>query len=233
MNALKRFKVASKYLRLSRLKSAFGLLTSETRADWIQTIPVKALNKMSDVEILPWYSFGAIEFLLNNINPSMKILELGSGSSTIWWAMNVSQVTSLERDRNWCNKVKLAIESRAYNNITLIHSTLNLPECENNTELENIENSFELAREYLRVIDLSSNAFDVVIVDDVLRSDSCISLISSINSNGMLVLDDSERIEYQRAIKKIEELGWTGHHFYGPAPYHFHEKQTSIWVKPV
>ena len=107
----------------------------------------------------------------------MTLLELGSGSSTAWYASRVGRVVSVEPDPQWHRQVSQSIEHLA--NVQLIS--------------DSIRGAFGR---------LSSESFDVVIVDhfedsgDMSRLDALEELRSSVS---IAVLDDSDRPAYSAA----------------------------------
>jgi hypothetical protein len=75
--------------------------------------------------------------------------------------------------------------------------------------------------------------YDIVVVDDVFRNEAAAAAIAQLKPGGMLVLDDSERERYKSTFDLFKRMGWSFASFYGATPYHFHEKQTTIWHKPM
>ncbi|MBS0182872.1 MAG: hypothetical protein JSS39_10760 [Nitrospira sp.] len=74
---------------------------------------------------------------------------------------------------------------------------------------------------------------DVIVIDDVFRNEAATAAIAQLKPGGYLVLDDSERPRYGPTCELFKRMGWSFASFYGAVPYHFHEKQTTIWHKPI
>lgn len=53
----------------------------------------------------PWLTYGAIMALEGLVNKRFKVLEIGSGGSTVFWAKNCFNVKSFESDPAWYEKV--------------------------------------------------------------------------------------------------------------------------------
>jgi hypothetical protein len=72
---------------------------------WLNSLfqgkPVNAENKP-----IPWYTYPAIEFLEDKINPDSIVFEFGGGNSTLWWASKAQQVISIESDQGWYEQIK-------------------------------------------------------------------------------------------------------------------------------
>ena len=63
MALLKRITNAAAYLRWLRVKAAFGLLTSEERHRWIQTVGSPRLGDIELNAVYPWFAFQSIRYI--------------------------------------------------------------------------------------------------------------------------------------------------------------------------
>jgi hypothetical protein len=50
---------------------------------------------------LPWLAPDVIEYLESLLTPDMRVIEHGSGGSTLWFAARVKSVTSIEASAGW------------------------------------------------------------------------------------------------------------------------------------
>ncbi len=57
----------------------------------------------------PWFSYGAIMAIEEQVKPEHNVLELGSGGSTIFFSKRCESVKSYETSPSWEQKVKLAL----------------------------------------------------------------------------------------------------------------------------
>ncbi len=107
---------------------------------------------------IAWYTYPAIEYI-DNIDFSQKsIFEFGSGNSSIYWSNKAKDVTSIEHDKLWYEKVKSSFNA----NQTLLYK-------ENNEEYENS-------------ILTTDKKFDVIIIDGIRRYECAKSVIEYISS---------------------------------------------------
>lgn len=233
MALTRRLKNMLPYLNLPGLRNAFGLLSSEERQQWIRSAGFAPLDQISPDKTYPWYTFRSIEYLEHIIRPDMKVLEYGSGYSTLWWARRVAEVTSVERSKVWCDGLEKAIKKNNFKNVRLVHfdkftQEINDSLCESKKpdEVPSVVNQYVLAA------NPSPAQYDVVIVDDVYRNVTSALALEFIKPGGVLILDDSERKWYQPTIEALDRQRWSFASFYGATPYHFVEKQTTIWFKP-
>lgn len=216
------------------MKAAFGLLSSDIRHAWIQTVNTPRLKTASLENIYPWFSFPSLDYLNKHISPDMHVLEFGCGCSTIWWAQRVSRVTSIERSTYWISEVSQALSRHAMVNVELVPFF----EFAGTTE-EEIQSGVEpitlapIVQRYISTGLENTELYDVVVIDDVFRNEAAAAAISRLKPGGMLVLDDSERPRYSPTFDLLKRMDWSFASFHGATPYHFHEKATTIWHKPI
>jgi precorrin-6B methylase 2 len=161
-------------------------------------------------EALPWVTYSFIDFIKDRLNPTQKVFEYGSGSSTLFYAKRVGKVVSVEHDENWYNKIR-------------------------NTKPENAEMIFtklEKGGEYSKKAVLLGEQFDIIIVDGRDRVNCCKESINALTPQGVLVLDDSERPEYNEAREFLKSKGFKELSFSGISPGLFYLKATSVFYKP-
>lgn len=158
---------------------------------------------------LPWVTYSFIDFIKGRIDNSHHVFEYGSGNSTIFYAEKAASVTSVEHDKSWYDRVK-------------------------NTSPANAEMIFcdlQTDGEYAKKASLLNKKFDIIIVDGRDRVNCCKYSIDALSSNGVLVLDDSERDFYQPACDLLKEKGFKQISFSGISPGLFYEKATSVFYR--
>ena len=160
-------------------------------------------------EALPWVTYSFIDFIKDRLNKQQKVFEYGSGSSTLFYAKRVSKVVSVEHDENWFNK----IVSSKPENADMIFTKL------------------ETGGEYSKKAALTGEQFDIIIVDGRDRVNCCKESIHALSTQGVLVLDDSERKEYEEARTFLKEKGFKELSFSGISPGLFYLKATSVFYK--
>ncbi|KQS41278.1 FkbM family methyltransferase [Pedobacter sp. Leaf194] len=158
---------------------------------------------------LPWVTYSFIDFIKERINKSQHIFEYGSGSSTIFYAERAGSVTSVEHDKGWFDNVKNNSPANA----------------------EMIFCHLERDGEYAKKATSLGKKFDIIIVDGRDRVNCCKYSIEALSSNGVLVLDDSERKVYDAARVLLKGQGFKEISFSGISPGLFYEKATSVFYK--
>jgi predicted O-methyltransferase YrrM len=90
----------------------------------------------------PWLTFGAIITLESIVNKDMRVLELGGGGSTIWFAKNCKIVKTIETDKKWIDLLRKKIPDN-----TAIFWSL--------SELDSVE----------MIKESTDNEYDIILID--------------------------------------------------------------------
>lgn len=158
---------------------------------------------------LPWVTYSFIDFIKERLKKEQRVFEYGSGSSTLFYAQRVARVVSVEHDENWFKKIV-------------------------NTKPENADMIFtklERGGEYSKKAVLLGEQFDIIIVDGRDRVNCCKESIHALSPAGVMVLDDSERPEYNEARFFLKANGFKELSFSGISPGLFYLKATSVFYK--
>jgi len=196
-------------------------------------------NKKAEVEFrdqekyrsLPGLALPAICFLDEYLAKDMDVLEWGSGASTLFFISRCSLLVSIEHNPSWFDKIGEALAYRGYDRYT--YRVLVKPEQGFDPEFSSHQAGYESVnfKNYVRGIDNAENdCYDVILVDGRARCACLKAARPKLNPGGLLVLDDSQRPIYHRAMAEID---WPVMHFEGCIPYYKHGRtvRTTIWVK--
>src|SRR6266404_4556441 len=111
------------------------------------------ISRKPPVELeLPWFSYGAIDFLEKFLRKEMQVFEFGSGGSTLFFAQRTKSVTAVEDNANWCELVSQKLAARRIDNVDLRHVPVAFT----------ADDAFA-SSEYLKAVRQST--FNVIIVD--------------------------------------------------------------------
>jgi predicted O-methyltransferase YrrM len=160
----------------------------------------------------PWFVMGSITYLedvfLEDGDLTFRSFEWGSGGSTLWLSQRTKSVVSLEHDADWAEQGRKDLAKWGIENVTLVHLALD--------------------GGYVEYIDqFPDEHFDLIMVDGRRRSDCLRRAIPKLKCGGALVLDNSERTEYQEAMKVVahwERMDWDSGYSEGWS--------TTVWRKP-
>jgi hypothetical protein len=138
----------------------------------------------ADLE-LPWFSYAAIDFLNEYLQPRMKVCEYGSGGSTLFFARRVQSVFSIEDNAQWFDVISNRLKLKSIQNVTMRLCPFNF---KNPVDFEKSE--------YLQA--MPDEQFDVIVVDGSeewtrIRAICFKKAESRIKRGGIIVVDDSWR----------------------------------------
>jgi len=149
-----------------------------------------------DLEI-PWFSYAAIDFLEDYLQPHMSVCEYGSGGSTLFFAKRVKSVWSIEDNPKWYELVTSRLKEKSIANAKLKLCPFDF---KNPTGFENSD--------YLHA--MPDEHFDVIVVDGSeewtqVRPICFRKAEARVKTGGIIVVDDSWRYpelrEHNRASK--------------------------------
>jgi hypothetical protein len=158
---------------------------------------------------LPWLTFGAIEWLEKNVRANWRVLEIGSGGSTLFFRRRVRELVSIEHDRRWYDRVGAAVPAGSG------FTHLFVPDA----ELEGAVGRYP------------ERHFDLVFIDGGAdRVALVLALLKYVAPRGALMLDNSDGL-----LPQLEVLArHSRRDFYGVAPWNLHRGRvylhtTSVW----
>lgn len=162
--------------------------------------------------LLPWLSYRAIRTLDQLIQPQWRILEFGSGMSTLWLARRCSFLHSIESDPDWHQIIaqRLVREHRD-------HVHYELRQQASYADLQQYPDGF----------------FDFVLVDGIVRSECVRQALAKIRGGGWIYLDNCDtdpqggdmRIAEQLLRDTVASRNGSSRYFVDFAPTHFHVHQ--------
>lgn len=158
---------------------------------------------------IPWVTYSFIDFIKPRLTKELSIFEYGSGNSTLFYAQNVHSVVSVEHDEEWYRKI---VKEKAEN-------------------AEMIFCELDKGGLYSQKAASFDEKFDIIIVDGRDRVNCCKHSINGLTEKGVIVLDDSERADYNEARIFLKENGFKEISFSGISPGLFYEKATSVFYK--
>lgn len=161
----------------------------------------------------PWFVMAAITQLEDELlEPGWRAFEWGAGYSTVWLSQWCGSVVSIEHDREFIVSVNAELAKHSIANVTLVHIALG--------------DAYEGAIQHYA----KDGLFDLIFIDGRRRANCVAAAVPHLRPGGVLVLDNSERTEYQAAIA-AHLAGWQrwDHLSQGGG---YAGWTTTIWVKP-
>lgn len=74
--------------------------------NWAEKNRLKYITKTTEVPTEPWMSQKEIDLILSYLDPTMTMLELGSGGSTLFFSKHVKELHSVESEKAWYDLIK-------------------------------------------------------------------------------------------------------------------------------
>jgi hypothetical protein len=187
-------------------------------------------------EILPWITYGAIDWLKNYLKKDMYVFEWGSGDSTKFFAQHVKCVITIDHSQYWFKKLVTELDKKLKRK-TSIHlleptkvSAVDVWYQSNDGKYVGKDFSGYSFEKYVRFIDnFPDDFFDLVVVDGRARPGCLKHAMPKIKTGGYLLLDNSERIEYKNALILLNQ--WVSTGFMGHGPHTDVRWETRIWQK--
>jgi hypothetical protein len=156
---------------------------------------------------IPWYTYPAIEYLNNFDFTECDVFEFGSGYSSIYWSKRSRSVVSVEDNQAWYKIVRSNMRS----NQILIHRA-------------------DKAGYVGALID-QNKKFDIIVIDGNHRLSCTVESMKMINEDGIILLDNSDRIVEKECCKLLRSNGFIQIDFSGFGPINGYCWSTSLFLK--
>lgn len=214
MNKLQKL-IRANELRRTRFHTERGeLLPASAVGDAVRSAMRRA--GMGPQDPVPWLVPSAVTALSDLLDPRRsRILELGAGTSTLWFAPRVASVLSWEADPAWADAVRRKLADAALTHVTVRDIAID----------EMVAAMADEPREH----------FDVVVVDCLetprtKRLDLLEPGAGLVRPGGRLVLDDSDRRHLWPAPERLS--GWQVDRHIGIKQFPLMAVETTIFRKP-
>jgi len=200
--------------RLQILILGYQLLTKPqsylVKRSFADSIFKKELPK-NHANIRPWMCYPLIDFIRDRLKTQHNVFEYGSGFSTIFFANRVNSITSVEHDSEWLDKLKNALSKYQNASVYYVEDEKKYPES-------------------INIADANKN-FDVVVVDGIMRVECVKFSFDFLSAQGIILLDDSGRPEYEPAFTFLAKKGFQHISFSGMKPGMLRPSQGTVFYK--
>jgi predicted O-methyltransferase YrrM len=137
----------------------------------------------------PWLTEEAIA-LLEELAPFKRVLEFGSGGSTVFFAKRAENVISIEHDEKWFDLVEAKLVEEKISNVEHIL----IPRHKGDRVIPRKDG-------YAKVISGIGGSFDLILVDGRERGVCIRDSYVMLQPGKYLILDNYQMDKYQKAIK--------------------------------
>lgn len=212
MNTIKEsiFRIIN-YVSLGRLGTGFYLLSKNhlSKSGWKKSVKKRMPIDRGNNE-LPWFTYGCIYFLNSKLKNWFSVFEYGCGNSTIWFGKRTKSVISVEHNEDWHNKMRSRFSKFA--------------------NIKNVYRDLE-SKSYEKEILMYQKEFDIIVLDGRERVNCSFNALNALKDDGVIIWDNSDRIEYQKGYDHLISNGFKRIDFYGMGPISTHSWCTSIFYK--
>ena len=142
----------------------------------------------------------------------MTVFEYGSGNSTLFFAQRVKEIISVETNKEWYEKIKLKMPSNA--KIILYE-----------------KDKSDIS--YSKVLESFNKKYDVIIIDAIERNEVLMNATNYLNEGGVIILDNSDRIEYQNSINELISFHFNKIDLWGIQAAYLNKTCTTVFYKQI
>ncbi|WP_421900083.1 glycosyltransferase family protein [Maridesulfovibrio sp.] len=136
---------------------------------------------------LPWLSYPAVNLLEERAPYGCKVFEYGCGSSTLWWAKRAKRVVVVEHNEQWFNTMKSQFPDH----------------------VRPVLQRLEPGGDYSKTVAMIKNIkFDIIVIDGRDRVNCAYNSLSSLSPSGVIVFDNTDRLEYMPGRQFLKDAGF-------------------------
>lgn len=156
---------------------------------------------------LPWISYRAIQEIERLIQKDWKVIEFGSGMSTLWLAKRCGFLHSVEDNEHWYKKVTIILSQQG---------------------IENTRYELRSKDAYSDLTEYNEYYFDLALIDGTNRAGCMRAVVNKIKHGGWIYLDNSDkfanepdsdfRIAETVLLQAVAERSGKARHFVDFAP---------------
>lgn len=198
--------------------------------------------------ITPWYTFPAIRFLKDIVSSNHKVLEYGSGFSSLYFRDKVSQLVTIEHNSEWAEKllqenplldIHVCRENsgvhpeakNVYDNF--INSTIQIRTEMYDHDLKHGLVNDEFGGYCSMIYQAPEKFYDMVVIDGMARHLCAVMTVESnrLKDDGIIILDNSDRWQYNPIQQFLHDKGYGRLDFWGPGWNNHKDWCTSFYSK--
>jgi predicted O-methyltransferase YrrM len=165
--------IAGNEWRKTRLHDQKGNLVPLRELIYLPKVCLRTLQRVAfgAYAVEPWWTFSLVARVERILRPNMRVLEFGSGQSTLWLAERVGTVVSIESDAAWQARVRSQADKLGLSNIDL---------------------RLRAADSYADCSEFTDRSFDFCVIDGMLRGVCAETALPKMRPGGWIYLDNSD-----------------------------------------
>ena len=180
-------------------------------------------NNDENKDFKPWIHENVTKMLRDNVTKNTKVLEFGSGYSTIFFQNLTDNLISIEHNKDWYDKILPLINNKTKYILKDINYKSE-PRVDN--RFYNCDTLEELVGE-----SIEDEYFDIILIDGINRVNCAFGSHKKLKRGGILILDDSNRIKNPASDGSYDPIlditkGWIY------VKNNSNSRNTDYWIKP-
>jgi len=186
-------------------------------------------------DCVPWVTYAAAAEIGRSVDSSSRVFEYGTGGSTAYFARRVARVIGVEHDPDWAQRVIGQVGDS--DNVEVLVVSPDQASSQTGQQPSIYRSLFPTLRDrtfqrYASAVDdYPDGSFDLLLIDGRARPGCFAHGQRKVRVGGRIVVDNSERPEYDAIREAALAGGWSGQHFFGPGPYNDYFWETTVWHK--
>ncbi len=158
---------------------------------------------------IPWNTYSYLKFIEPRLKKDFDLFEFGSGNSTRWYAERVGTIKAVENDSRWAELVSKNVPG----NVKVVYKDL------------------EYGGDYANEVFSEDKKYHIIIVDGRDRVNCAKNSAKQLTTDGVIVLDNSERIEYKEVFDFLLQNGFKKIDFWGLSPIIADNNCTTVFYR--
>jgi len=181
---------------------------------------------------LAWWTYEAmdeVERFLASRGGTARVLEFGSGASTVWLARRCGSLRSVEHDERWAVRVRELLRTAPGLRCSPSVHVPPVPASQRPAVPSGAPSGQGLDFEaYVDAPRAWGERYDLVLVDGRAREEALRRSLPLLAPGGLALLDDSQRRRYQPVLAEAAAAGWTVRRTRGATPCQPFPRETAL-----
>jgi len=165
----------------------------------------RAYDSLAIAELdVPWWTYKAIDVVgtwLHGRRRPIRVFEYGSGASTLWLARRADEVHSVEHHRGFGEHIVSRLREHANFEFLIVEATKSVAPAVPSAKEGHAGLDFA---NYVATIEKVGGKFDLIVIDGRAREACLTAAIPHLETDGLIVFDNTRRRRYREAIAKTE-----------------------------
>lgn len=174
---------------------------------WVRSVRERSVVTAAG-DPLPWMTYPFIEFLTPRLRSDWTVFEYGAGASTVFFAQRVASVVAVEHDDVFAAGLAGRIPANA-----------------------RVQVAVQGSDAYIHALKNSGLRPHIVSVDGRDRVRCVAAAHECLSPDGVLILDDTERAEYEPAGALLKAAGFRRLDFWGFSPGQAERRCTTLFYR--